>query len=53
VALVGVDTPEYAEFASGHRRGASGAAVSVVAAMRTRRATGHPPVTPAETRRKL
>jgi endonuclease YncB( thermonuclease family) len=53
VALVGIDTPEYAEFASGRRPGLSGSAVTVVAAMRTRRATGHPPAAPAEARRKL
>lgn len=37
IALVGVDTPEYAEFVSGQRRTASGAPVTVTKAMRSSR----------------
>lgn len=38
VALVGVDTPEYAEFASGRRRSKSGAPITLTKAMRRSRA---------------
>ena len=38
IALIGVGTPEYGEFAEGRRMGASGDPVRVVRAMRTARA---------------
>lgn len=37
IALVGVETPEYAEFVSGKRRSASGAPIKVTKAMRNSR----------------
>jgi hypothetical protein len=38
IALVGVETPEYAELISGQRRGASGAPIKLSKAMRSSRA---------------
>ena len=38
IALVGVETPEYAEFVSGRRRSASGSPVKLTKAMRSSRA---------------
>jgi hypothetical protein len=38
IALVGVETPEYAEFVSGQRRSASGTPVKLTKAMRSSRA---------------
>lgn len=40
IALVGVDTPEYAEFVSGQRTGTTGEPVTVVKAMRSSRRSG-------------
>lgn len=39
IALVGVETAEYADFVTGRRRGASGAPVDVTKAMRSSRAS--------------
>ncbi|MDQ3987646.1 MAG: DUF6157 family protein [Actinomycetota bacterium] len=39
IALVGVETPEYAEFVSGQRRSASGAPIKLTKAMRRSRAS--------------